>query len=150
MKGFYDPLPLEIAENFRFHQRKQKEDESIQEFLAALQKLSLHYKFGDYLRTALRNQFVFGLANKRIQARLLEIPDLTLDKVTQVATTMELSEKGALQFQGEMEVGLVHSVKRFTRHPNYPDKPNKSNTTTLRKTFFVIKKIIFETKKLCI
>lgn len=91
LKEFYDPL--EIAENFKFYQRKQKEGESTQECLAALQKLNIHCKFGDYLRTALKNQLVFGLLNKRIQARLLEVPDLTLDKTTQVATTMELSEK---------------------------------------------------------
>jgi len=35
------------------------------------------------------------LADKKVQAHLLEIPDLTLDKAMQVAMTMELSERGA-------------------------------------------------------
>jgi hypothetical protein len=95
LSGFYEPAPLETAENFKFHQRKQKSEESIQEFLAALQKLSVHCKFGDYWQTALRNQLVFGLSSKKRPARLLELPDLTLDKAVKVATTMELSEKGA-------------------------------------------------------
>ncbi|XP_011707478.1 PREDICTED: uncharacterized protein LOC105462524 [Wasmannia auropunctata] len=129
LKEFYDPPPLEIAENFKFYQRKQKDGESIQEFLAALQKLSIHCKFGDYLKTALRNQLVFGVATKRIQARLLEIPDLTLEKATQVAATMEMSEKEAQELQGEMEVGLIHSAKRSTRRTNNPDKLNKPNST---------------------
>lgn len=52
---FYAPEPLEIAENYIFHQRKQQEDENVQQFMAALQKLSSHCKFGSYLKTALRN-----------------------------------------------------------------------------------------------
>lgn len=59
LEEFYAPEPLEIAENYRFHQRKQSEGESVQQFVAALHKLSIHCKFGDYLKTALRNQFVF-------------------------------------------------------------------------------------------
>jgi len=129
LKEFYDPPPLEIAENFKFYQRKQKDGESIQKFLAALQKLSIHCKFGDYLKTALRNQLVFGMTAKRIQARLLEIPDLTLEKATQAATTMETSEKRAQQLQGEMEVGLIHSAKRSTQRTNKSDKLKKPNAT---------------------
>lgn len=72
LEEFYEPTPLEIAENYRFHQRKQLEGEAVQQFVAALHKLSIHCKFGDYLKTALRNQFVFGLSNKKAQARLLE------------------------------------------------------------------------------
>ncbi|XP_024893887.1 uncharacterized protein LOC112468774 [Temnothorax curvispinosus] len=120
---FYDPAPLEIAENYKFHQRKQKDGETVQEFLAALHKLSVHCKFGYYLKTALRNQLVFGLSNKRTQARLLELADLTLEKAAQVATTMELSEKGAQQLQGELaELSLVQAAKRTPRHPSNVDK----------------------------
>ena len=52
LEEFYSPMPLEIAENFRFHQRKQREEESLQEYIVALQKLSVNCKFGDYLKTA--------------------------------------------------------------------------------------------------
>ncbi|XP_029165366.1 uncharacterized protein K02A2.6-like [Nylanderia fulva] len=98
---FYAPEPLEIAENFRFHQRKQNDGEPIKDFVAALQKLSVHCKFGPYLKTALRNQLVFGLASSRAQSRLLETKDLTFDKAVQVATAMELSEKDSRQLQSK-------------------------------------------------
>lgn len=65
LQEFYEPAPLEIAENYRFHQRKQQEGESVQQFVAALHKLSINCKFEDYLKMALRNQFVFGLLNKK-------------------------------------------------------------------------------------
>lgn len=96
---FYAPEPLEIAENFRFHRRKQKEGESIKDYVAALHKLSTHCKFGPFLKTELRNQFVFGLASSRAQSRLLEMKDLTFDKALEVATSMELSEKDTKELQ---------------------------------------------------
>lgn len=69
---------------------------------------------------------MFGLANKRTQAHLLEIGDLTLEKATQVATTMELSEKGAQQLQGEAaDVSLVQAARRTPRRLPNVDKPVK-------------------------
>jgi len=50
LEEFYDPAPLEIAKNFKFHQGQQAEDESVQQFAAALHKLSVHYKFENYLK----------------------------------------------------------------------------------------------------
>lgn len=52
LKAIFDPSPLEIVENYRFHLRKQAEDESVEEFSIALRKLALHCKFGNYLDTA--------------------------------------------------------------------------------------------------
>ncbi|KMQ83907.1 hypothetical protein RF55_18822 [Lasius niger] len=66
LEEFYAPEPLEIAEIFTFRKRLQKDGELAQEYLAALQKLSLYCKFGKYLKTELRNQFVFGMKNPRI------------------------------------------------------------------------------------
>ncbi|KAK9693953.1 Zinc knuckle [Popillia japonica] len=76
---------------------RQRLGESIQEYAAALQKLARHCKFGDYLKTALRNQLVFGLRSQPIQARLLEQRDLTFEKTLQIATGMELSAKDSAQ-----------------------------------------------------
>ncbi|CAL1677426.1 unnamed protein product [Lasius platythorax] len=99
LEEFYAPAPLEIAENYKFYQRKQMEGESVQQFVAVLHKLSIHCKFGDYLKTAFRNQLVFGLLNKKTQARLLERKDLTFDEAVSVAVTMELSEKSSEQMK---------------------------------------------------
>ncbi|XP_071055129.1 uncharacterized protein [Onthophagus taurus] len=93
LQGFYSPAPLEVAEIFRFQSRKQREGETIQEFCHALQKLSINCKFSDYLEKAVRNQLIFGLLSKRIQARLLETKDLSLEKALEISTSMETTEK---------------------------------------------------------
>lgn len=88
---YYAPEPLEIAEIYTFRKRMQKEGEAAQEYMAALQKLSLYCKFGNYLNTELRNQFVFGIKNPRIQARLKTI-DLTKERALKIACAMEMAD----------------------------------------------------------
>ncbi|KAK9730333.1 hypothetical protein QE152_g15299 [Popillia japonica] len=105
LEDFYAPAPLEIAENFRFHQRRQEEGETLQDYIVSLQKLSINCKLGDYLKTALRNQeIVFGLQSRRIQSRLLESADLTFDRAVKNATGMELCEKDAQQLNNPSTV----------------------------------------------
>lgn len=115
LQEFYDPTPLEIAENFKFHQRRQAEGETMQQFASALHKLSLHCKFGDYLKTALRNQLVFGLSRKKIQTRLLEKRELTYKEALQIATTMELSEQGATSLQNGGTAGPAAAAVEYKR-----------------------------------
>lgn len=42
MTEHYMPTPLEIAENYCFQMRKQQEGESLQDFAAAIHKLSIN------------------------------------------------------------------------------------------------------------
>ncbi|XP_058828320.1 uncharacterized protein K02A2.6-like [Topomyia yanbarensis] len=113
LEAHFNPEPLEILENFRFKCRKQADDrpeETIDEYLIALRKLAITCNFGDYLRTALRNQFVFGLKDRAIQSRLLEVRNLTLERAREIAVSMELSNKGGREIQskqGRSEVNLV-------------------------------------------
>lgn len=122
LQDHYNPAPLEIMENYRFHMRKQKDDETVQDFLSSLRRLSIHCGFGNYLSTALRNQFVFGLRSERIQSRLLEMPNLTLEKATQLATSLELSIKDAAQLHSKPATAMM--VNQF--HHNNTNKGNKS------------------------
>lgn len=116
LKQIYDPEPLEILENYRFHLRKQADDETVDEFSIALRKLAIHCNFGNYLTTALRNQFVFGLRSARIQNRLLETSNLTNDNALTTAKAMELSAKGGAEIQQQKEskvtVNYIHQRDR--------------------------------------
>lgn len=120
LEEFYEPAPLEIAENYKFHQRTQETGETVQQYVAALHKLSIHCKFGEYLKTALlRNQFVFGLQNKKSQARLLERKDLNFEEAVKIAVTMELSEKSSEQMKtGNAAVTTVDYLKTGKKPQN--------------------------------
>lgn len=133
MEKFYEAKPLEIAENFKLMQRKQAEDESIQEFATALRKLSLNCELGDQTDKIIRNFFVMGIRNKRTQNRLLETPDLTFEKAIQIATAMELSEKETCRFQGEKATALVSGGTR--KKTTFKDKSKKSSNTGSKSNF---------------
>ncbi|KMQ87290.1 hypothetical protein RF55_13470 [Lasius niger] len=104
------------------------EGESVQQFVAVLHKLSIHCKFGDYLKTALRNQLVFGLLNKKTQARLLERKDLTFDEAVSVAVTMELSEKSSEQ----MKTGEASTTQASIEYLKAGKKSTSKNSTEKR------------------
>lgn len=136
LKNVFDPTPLEIVENYRFHLRKQADDETVEEFSIALRKLAIGCKFDTYLDTALRNQFVFGLASVRIQNRLLETDKLTVDSALKTAKTMELSAKGDAEIQEQKNaksaVSYIHqksTKKQKGKNPNANGKPTKPDSS---------------------
>ena len=54
MKAHLDPQPIVIAQRFKFHQRCQKCDESISQFVAELCKCAEYCDFQDKLDEAIR------------------------------------------------------------------------------------------------
>lgn len=108
LQTHFDPKPLEIVENYRFHMRKQREGETAEDFIIALRKLAINCNFGPYLDTALRNQFVFGVRNAKFLNRLLEMDDLKLDKAVKKASSMELSERGGAEIHKNTAEKILH------------------------------------------
>ena len=89
LSAHFVPDKIEIAERFRFYQRKQQPGESVATFIAALRNLSKDCAFGAFLQQALRDAFVIGLLNPKIQTALLADKNLTLDSALTLATSME-------------------------------------------------------------
>ena len=93
--------------------KKQPPGEDIQTFSNALNHLAETCNFGAFKDTALRNQFVFGVQNNRIQARLLETKDLTYAKSLQTVNAMRVSEKETTSLQGSSSsVNFIQAGKR--------------------------------------
>ena len=98
LEKHFNPAPLEIAESFHFGTRSQKPGESIGEYVVALKKLSIHCNFGEFLNRALRDRFVCGLNNVKIQNKLLTTENITFDKACQIAKSMEMAERNTQEF----------------------------------------------------
>ena len=141
-KDLFEPVVLEIAENFKFNHRKQLAGEDIQTYVTALNNLSANCNFGAYRDKALRNQFVFGIENSRIQSRLLETKDLDLKKAVNIAMAMELADKerSNLGVQ-ENQVNYIQAsrkpVNKYSNSRNQPYRKNvnKSQNNANRKNF---------------
>ena len=105
LKGHYEPKPLIIAERFNFHRRSQHVRESVKEFAAELQHLTIHCEFGTHLDEALRDRFVRGLGNETMQKRLLTEKDLTFKGAIDITYGMESAAKHTQSLQG----GVSHT-----------------------------------------
>ena len=71
MKTHLDAQPLVIAQHFKFHQRCQKNDKSISQFIVELHKCAEHCGFQDKLDEAICDKFVCGSRNETMQKWLL-------------------------------------------------------------------------------
>ena len=68
LKSHLSPVPLEIAEGYRFFQRSQKDNETIADFLVSLKQRTEHCNFGNFLNQAIRDRFACGLSSQAIQS----------------------------------------------------------------------------------
>ncbi|CAG2194044.1 unnamed protein product [Mytilus edulis] len=74
------PKPLIIAERYKFHQRKQKSNEKVKDYLANLRKLADTCRVNAFLEEALRDRLVCGQYLKNIQRKILSESELDLKK----------------------------------------------------------------------
>ena len=114
---------MEIAESFHFGTRYKKQDESISDFIVALKKLSIHCNYGECLNRPLRDRFVCGLNNPKMQNKLLNTEDLSFEKACQIAKSMEMAEKNTQEFRpvsaSDDSQGLVNKLETVnTKEPS--------------------------------
>ncbi len=102
---------IEIAERFRFYQRKQQPEESVVNYLASLRNLSKDCAFAAFLNQALRDAFVLGLLDQKIQTRLLAEANLTLDDAVKMATSMEAASKQSRQLRQPEEESNINLIR---------------------------------------
>ena len=81
----YQPNRSIIVQRFKFNSRSRQPGESVGTFVAELRRLSEHCQYGDTLDDMLRDRLVCGIADSRLQRRLLAEPDLTFKKALELA-----------------------------------------------------------------
>ncbi|XP_053691436.1 uncharacterized protein LOC128739957 [Sabethes cyaneus] len=111
LKTHFSPAPLEILENVKFNSRKQKDNESLSDYIMNLEKMAQTCNFGAHLDSALRNQFVFGIQKQEIQSRLLEVRNLTLARAKEIAFGMEMSLRGTDEMHGAVSQPQVQHIE---------------------------------------
>ncbi|XP_046443918.1 uncharacterized protein K02A2.6-like [Daphnia pulex] len=109
LREHFVPTKVEIAERFRFFQYKQKPEETIASFMASLRNLAKDCSFGDFLNSALRDAFVIGLQDQRIQTKLLAESALTLDSAFKMAVSMESATQQAKQLRQEEPINVLRT-----------------------------------------
>ncbi|RWS19072.1 uncharacterized protein B4U80_10215, partial [Leptotrombidium deliense] len=93
------PKPSEIVRRCVFHATSRNSNESVANFANRLRKLAEHCNFGTVLDTSLRDRFVCGISDDRIQRRLLVETTLDFKTAFNIAVASEASNKGMDQIR---------------------------------------------------
>lgn len=83
-----------------------QEDSTVQDFATQLYNLSLQCNFGTLCLELVKDLFIAGLAEKRLQFMLLKEKKMDIDKAVNMCKMAELSQKHVENMHGEN----THSV----------------------------------------
>ena len=117
-----NPKPNEIAQRYVFYKRDRRNGETVKDYVAALRKLSEHCNFAEKLEDHLRDRFVCGLNDEKVQQKLLATQKLTLKTAVDNAVAMEAAVRSAKQIHGlGVEVSSIHKFSSGG-HPGFQNK----------------------------
>ena len=125
MKKFDDhfvPKRNVIHERAVFHQRSQRQGESVEGYIRALYELAATCEFGAPRDEQIRDRLVVGILDKTISEELQMKSDLTLEKAIQIARQSEIVKSQLTQQQPHTvsEInkgrGSFHRGQRGRRH----------------------------------
>ena len=96
---YYNPRPSAVVQRFKFNSRSCQPGETVAAYVAELRKLSEFCEFADTLDEMLRDRLVWGIADSRIQHRLLAEGSLTFPKALEIAQAMEMATRDLKDLQ---------------------------------------------------
>nr|XP_022906874.1 uncharacterized protein K02A2.6-like [Onthophagus taurus] len=134
LREYLAPQASVTAEQHKFYTRLQGEGESIQCYVAELRKLTTNCEFNctkcktSTIETHLRAQFIRGVRNAEVRARLLQQKNPTFDDVVQIAKLMEVSKKESSLMQAP---GQINAIQKKSNHFNGNRKNYTKNTENM-------------------
>lgn len=135
-EDYCTPKKNETVARFNFFQRRQREGESLDDFVTDLKKLSIDCTFGDLKSSLIKDQIVSGIQCEQMQDRLLREDDLTLDKCIKMCKAAELASKRVETLRGKEEINAVQQRNTPQNFNNYgqrtPRTHSEQKTTSTR------------------
>ena len=124
LEKHFCPKPSKIVQRYKFNTCVRRKGDSVSTYIADLRKLSEHCEYGQILDEMIRDRIVCGIADDRIQRRLLSESDLTLKKAVEISLAIELAAKNIIDLHESGAVGGVDGPSSTT-HVNKLVKHDK-------------------------
>lgn len=90
---YFKPKQNEVINTYNFNKRVQQDGESFDAFYTAIRKLAENCNFDTQKDRMLRDRIVIGVSDQRMQQKLLEVKDLSLDRAVDICRSAELSKE---------------------------------------------------------
>lgn len=103
LNSYYDPVPNEISESFKFFHRCQQEGESVHAFIVAIRQMAQNCNFSTMLDRMIRDRIVCGVRSKNLQKQLLAKKDLNLQEAEALALAAESAERDSQGITSDKE-----------------------------------------------
>ena len=124
--NYFIPKRNIIYERSQFQERKQKENETIEEFYRVLKDLVRFCNYGNEEESIIRDRFVVGLIDQKLKEKLQLIHDLTLKKALETARPHELTKSQMKAQQAEVDPVSKKQFNSF-RHSSSKSSNQKAN-----------------------
>lgn len=124
---FCKPKTNEVYERFVFYQRDQKEGEPFDTFLMDIRRLVRTCEFGQMEEAMLRDRIVMGVANKKLQTKLLEVTQLDYTAAVEKCRANEITNEQAMTMNKPITVHEINKNFNQPKNSNNNNSNNKSN-----------------------
>ena len=94
-----------------FHETEQEVGESIDSYVTRLRKLTLYCEYEATTEDEIRDQVIAKCKSSKLRKRLLQEPDLTLEKVLRIGKLMEQSDHQTRQIEQQNGAGASADTK---------------------------------------
>ncbi|UYV69971.1 K02A2.6-like, partial [Cordylochernes scorpioides] len=115
---YFTPHKNVVTERFKFRQRVQKDNESIDNYLISLRELSKSCEFGNLEADMIRDQIIEKCNNKKLKEKLLQQENLTLSKTIDIARMLEISRKEIRLLEPQNDQTLNRVQNKPKKHYN--------------------------------
>lgn len=109
LMGYYVIKKSAVAGRYEFYNCKQKQGQTINEFMVEIKRKASFCDFGAFLNEALRDRLVCGINSDRLTKKLLTVGDkLSFEEAVKIATAYESAEKETKNIQPET---IIQSIQ---------------------------------------
>lgn len=134
MENFCKPRKNTVYERFVFYHRNQKSGEPFDTFLMDIRQLARSCEFEATENEMLRDRIVMGIADQKIQTKLLGVDKLTYDVAVDKCRAEEATKEQAKSMSKPVSVEAVSTHTKNTQQTKGGNNNSNSNSNGQRNT----------------
>lgn len=127
LDDYFSPKVNEQMEIYKFRQYKQKDDQTLDEFVTELRKLAKYCKFADTDKEIL-SQLIQSCKSNRLRRRALREADKTLDEILVLGRSLELADSQASAMEKPETVNVLFKKSRPKKPHTFKPHHTSSNS----------------------